>query len=38
MLDEMPRFSRITDNSGRPRPMAIPTAVIDATAAIRAGQ
>ncbi len=38
MEEDTPRFSRMIESSGNPRPMAIPTAVIAETAAIRAGQ
>ena len=38
MEDETPRFSRMMESSGSPRPMAMPTAVMAETAAIRAGQ
>ena len=37
-VEEMPRFSRMMLSSGRPRPIAIPTAEIAEMAAIREGQ
>ncbi|MCY1242716.1 hypothetical protein D9M72_557000 [compost metagenome] len=33
-VEEIPRFSMMIDRSGRPRPIAMPTALIAATAAI----
>ncbi|MNK80759.1 hypothetical protein D3C87_1004840 [compost metagenome] len=38
MVEEMPRFSRMIDRSGRPRPMATPTALMAEMAAISEGQ
>ena len=38
IAEEMPRFSRMMLSSGRPRPMAMPTAEIAATAAVTEGQ
>ena len=38
IVEEMPRFSRMMLSSGRPRPMAMPTAEIAATAALTEGQ
>ena len=38
MVEEMPRFSRMIDRSGRPRPMATPTALMAEIAAISEGQ
>ena len=37
-VEEMPRFSRMMLSRGRPRPMAMPTAVMAETAATRDGQ
>ncbi|WP_455854655.1 hypothetical protein [Ensifer canadensis] len=37
-VDEMPRFSMMLESSGRPRPMAMPTALMAETAAISDGQ
>src|SRR5689334_22623344 len=37
-VDGMPRFSRMMDRSGKPRPMAMPTALMAAMAAISDGQ
>lgn len=38
MVEEMPRFSRMIDSSGSPRPMATPTALMAEIAAISEGQ